>query len=155
MLIISTTWFNNESMTHVTESSSRNLGLFNVSITSSLNPFQATGIFLYHLKTSQKLRHTDVFRGYRKSAWNGFINAVAHERERKDLLPFNLCLATPRPTLGHYRGDSLTHSLLITAFLQIWPEGHREPRSEVGSLSPAELPVFFFLTFFTVDLQHS
>ena len=88
MLIISTSWFNNESMTHVTESSSRNLGLFNVSITSSLNPFQATGLFLYHLKTSQKLRLTDVFRGYRKSAWNGFINAVAHERERKDLLPF-------------------------------------------------------------------
>ena len=47
---------------------------------------------------------------------------------------FNCYLAAPRPTSGHYRGDSLTHPMLITAFLPIRPEGHREPRSEVGSL---------------------
>ena len=28
--------------------------------------------------------------------------------------------------------------MLITCVLHIWPEGHREPRNEVGSLSPAE-----------------
>ena len=51
---------------------------------------------------------------------------------------FNYYLAAPRPTSGHYRGDSLTHPMLITAFVHVRPEGHREPRSEVGSLSPAE-----------------
>ena len=29
---------------------------------------------------------------------------------------FNCYLAAPWPTLGHYRGDSLTHPMLITAF---------------------------------------
>ena len=29
---------------------------------------------------------------------------------------FNYYLAAPRPTSGHYRGDSLTHPMLITAF---------------------------------------
>ena len=33
-----------------------------------------------------------------------------------------------RPTFGHYQGDNLTHTMLITAFLHIRPEGHREPR---------------------------
>ena len=56
---------------------------------------------------------------------------------------FNCYLAAPRPTSGHYRGDSLTHPMLINAFLHIRPEGHREPRSEVGSLSPAERLVGF------------
>ena len=51
---------------------------------------------------------------------------------------FNYYLAAPRPTSGHYRGDSLTHPMLLTAFVHVRPEGHREPRSEVGSLSPAE-----------------
>ena len=51
---------------------------------------------------------------------------------------FNCYLADPRPTLGHSRGDSLTNPMLIAAFYLIRPEGHREPRSEVGSLSPAE-----------------
>ena len=56
---------------------------------------------------------------------------------------FNCYLAAPRPTSGHYRGDSLTHPMLVTAFLHIRPDGHREPRSEVGSLSPAERLVGF------------
>ena len=51
---------------------------------------------------------------------------------------FNCYLAAPRPTLDHYRGGSLTHPMLITAFLPIRPEGHREPHNEVGCLSPAE-----------------
>ena len=51
---------------------------------------------------------------------------------------FNCYLAAPQPTLGHSQGDSLTNPMLITAFVHIRPEGHREPRNEVGSLSPAE-----------------
>ena len=34
--------------------------------------------------------------------------------------------------------DSLVHTMLITAFLRFRPEGHREPRNEVGSLSLTE-----------------
>ena len=41
-------------------------------------------------------------------------------------------------TLGHSQGDSLTNLMLITAFVQVQPEGHREPCKEAGSLSPAE-----------------
>ena len=55
----------------------------------------------------------------------------------------NCYLAAPRPTLGHFRGDSLTHLMLITVFLHFWPEDHREPCNEVGSLSPAERLVGF------------
>ena len=51
---------------------------------------------------------------------------------------FNCYLAVPRPTLGHSQGDSLTNLMLITAFVHIRPESQREPRNEVGSLSPAE-----------------
>ena len=49
----------------------------------------------------------------------------------------------PRPTLGHCQGDSLTNRMLITAYVHIRPEGHWEPRKEVGSLSPAERLVDF------------
>ena len=62
---------------------------------------------------------------------------------QKQNIFFNFYLAVPRPTLGHYREDSLTHPMLITAFLHFRPEGHLEPRSEVGSLSPAERLVGF------------
>ena len=51
---------------------------------------------------------------------------------------FSCYLAAPRPTLGHSQGDSLTNLVLITAFAHIQPEGHREPRNKVGSLSLAE-----------------
>ena len=52
-------------------------------------------------------------------------------------------MAAPRPTLGHYRGDSFTHAMLITVIFWFRPEGHREPCNEVGSLSQAEHPVGF------------
>ena len=52
---------------------------------------------------------------------------------------FNCYLAVPQPTLSHSQGDSLTNPMLITAFVHVRPEGHREPRNEVGSLYPAEL----------------
>ena len=45
--------------------------------------------------------------------------------------------------LGHYRGGSLTHPMLITCVLHARPESHREPRNEVGSLNPAEHLVGF------------
>ena len=46
-----------------------------------INPFQATLLFLYSLKTSQNLRFSAVFRGYKKGAvaWNG-LNGM-HEKE--------------------------------------------------------------------------
>ena len=47
-------------------------------------------------------------------------------------------MTAPRLTFGHCRGGSLTHPMLITAFLHVQPKGHQEPRSEVGSLSLAK-----------------
>ena len=40
-----------------------------------LNPFHATDLFWYPLKTSENLWFSDVFRGYQKKsvAWNGLI----------------------------------------------------------------------------------
>ena len=72
------------------------------------------------------------------------------------LLPdiiFNCYLAAPRPTLDYYRGGSLTHPMLITAFLHIRPEGHREPCNEFGSLSPADRLVGFETGAFRFWLQ--
>ena len=40
---------------------------------------------------------------------------------------FNCYLAAARPTLGHSQGDSFTNPMLITAFVHIRPEDHREP----------------------------
>ena len=52
---------------------------------------------------------------------------------------FNFYLPAPKSTLGHYRGDSLTHPMLITGFYwQFSTEDHREPRNQVGSQSPAK-----------------
>ena len=33
-------------------------------------------------------------------------------------------LTVPRPNLGHYRGESLTQPILITATWRFGPEGH-------------------------------
>ena len=55
----------------------------------------------------------------------------------KQYLPyifFNCYLAAPRPTLGHYRGDSLTHPMLITAFFYIF--GPKVTGSLVTGLGP-------------------
>ena len=43
--------------------------------------------------------------------------------------------------------------MLITAFLQFQPKGHREPRTEVGSLSLAERLVGFEPKTFRLQLQ--
>ena len=56
---------------------------------------------------------------------------------------FNCYLAAPRPALDHYREGRLTHLMLIICILYIRPESHREPRSEVVFLSPAERLVGF------------
>ena len=52
-------------------------------------------------------------------------------------------MAVPRPTLGHSQGESLTDPVLIIAFVQARPEGHREPRNKVGLLSPVDRVVGF------------
>ena len=67
---------------------------------------------------------------------------------------FNCHLAAPRPTLGHYRGSSLTHPMLITCVFHIQHEGYCEPRNEVGSLSPAEHLVGFERGIFWFWSQH-
>ena len=36
---------------------------------------------------------------------------------------FNCYFGVPQPTLGHSEGDSLTNAMLITAFVQVQPEG--------------------------------
>ena len=46
-------------------------------------------------------------------------------------------------TLDHYRRDSPTHLMLITAFLKFWPKVHREPHIEVELLSPVQQLVGF------------
>ena len=51
---------------------------------------------------------------------------------------FNCCLAAPRPTSGHYRWGQSHSPDVNHCISHIRPEGHREPRSEVGSLSQAE-----------------
>ena len=50
----------------------------------------------------------------------------------------NFFLTAIWPTLGHSQWDSLTNLMLITAFAQAQPEGHRESCNEVGSLSLPE-----------------
>ena len=67
---------------------------------------------------------------------------------------FNCYLASPRPTLGHYQGGSLTHLMLITCVLHIGPEDHEEPRNEVGSLNSTELIVGFEAGTFWFWSQH-
>ena len=40
-------------------------------------------------------------------------------------------LGVPRSTLGHSRRDSSTNPMFIIAFVQVRPDGHREPRNWV------------------------
>lgn len=62
--------------------------------------------------------------------------------------------ACPTATLGHSQGDSITNPVLITAFELFQPEGHWEPRNQVGSLSWAEHLVGFELETFQFESQH-
>ena len=50
----------------------------------------------------------------------------------------NYYLAAPLQILGHYRGDRVTHPILVTVLYLLRPERHRKPRDEAGSLSPAK-----------------
>ena len=64
------------------------------------------------------------------------------EEYSKKYISFTCCLASPQPSLGHYRGESLTHPMLITASylsfdqkftrtlgtrwdLEVWPSPYR------------------------------
>ena len=74
--------------------------------------------------------------------------------ERMSILFFFICyLAVPRPTLDDFQGDSITNLMLITVLLHVRPECHREPRNEVGSLSPVKLLAGFELGTFRFSLQ--
>ena len=71
---------------------------------------------------------------------------------------FNCYLAAPLPALGHYRGDSLTHPMLITVFYILDPKVstrtfHGEPHNVVGSLSPTKCLARFELGTFQFLLQ--
>ena len=79
-------------------------------------------------------------------SFQGFRHLVPHQGfpglSHSGLFFFNY-LTVSQPTLYYYHRDSLTDPMLITVFVHIQPEGHREPRNEVGSLSPAERLVGF------------
>ena len=72
--------------------------------------------------------------------WN--TNLASLIRSSVKIFFLNCILAVLRPTLGHYRGATLTHSMLIS-FLHIRLQGHQERRNEFGSLSLAEHLVRF------------
>ena len=58
-------------------------------------------------------------------------------------MAFEKLLATQQPSLGSYRGgggESHTYPMLITTFWRSFPEGHREPGKEVGSLKTDRAP---------------
>ena len=61
---------------------------------------------------------------------------------------FNCDFNVLQPTLGHSWRDNLTNPMLITAFVQIWPQHRREPCNDVASLSLAEYLVGFELDAF-------
>ena len=66
---------------------------------------------------------------------------VAKKCQKTDFLCkkhfFFVYLATPRPTLDHYCGDSHSHLMGISALFKFRSEVHQKPRNEVGSLSQA------------------
>ena len=51
-----------------------------------------------------------------RHVWILFDNIKKDSHEIREKNFFNCYLATPRQTLGHYREESLTHAMLITAF---------------------------------------
>ena len=53
-------------------------------------------------------------------------NTAIKTLKQKHLYQLFGCL---RLTLGHWKGDTLTHPMLITALFQVRPEYHQEPRS--------------------------
>ena len=79
--------------------------------------------------------------------------SICHVLTNRIHVCFNCYLAAPRPILGHFWEDSLTHPMLMNAFFHFRPEVHREPRNEVGSLSPAERLVGFEAGAFQFLLQ--
>ena len=67
--------------------------------------------------------------------------------KHKFYLCFNCYLAAPRPTLGHYRGDSLTHPMLITAFYIFDPRVTGSLVARLGPVSLLNLCEIYTLTF--------
>ena len=90
------------------------------------------------------------FQGLPKNFWEQSKKTL---HQSFNFFFFKCYLAVPWPTLGHSQGDSLTNPMLITAFVHIQPTGQREPRNEVGSLSPAKCLAGFELGTFRFLLQ--
>ena len=89
------------------------------------NSFVPNVPFFYPLKALEKRKVFWCFQGVEKGYIGNIWIKISY-------------LAAPRPTLGHWQDDKLTHSMLITACFLIRPKGHREPRNRVGSGSPAK-----------------
>ena len=82
-----------------------------------------------------RIKKCFIFSNYyfpHKSTFKQFCNIHLEIHE----ISFFICfLIAPQPILGHSRGDSLSHLMLIIAYVKFRPEGHREPRNEVRVLS--------------------
>ena len=46
---------------------------------SGSNPFHATDLFLYTLKTSENLRYSDIYMGYRKTDDVNWVKNVSNQ----------------------------------------------------------------------------
>ena len=63
---------------------------------------------------------------------------VGNDNKKNETKCLSSHFATLRPSLGHWQGGSLIHSLLIKTLFQVRPEVHREPCKNVGSHSMTE-----------------
>ena len=98
---------------------------FNCFFLLLFNSFVPNVPFLYPLKALEKRKVFWCFQGVEKGYIGNIWIKISY-------------LAAPRPTLGHWQDDKLTHSMLITACFLIRPKGHREPRNKFGSRSPGK-----------------
>ena len=89
---------------------------------------------------------------------NGQI-AVKRDETKLSTLPY---LVTQRPTLGHWRGDSLTQPMLITMQFLVQPEGYGEARNKVVSkilvecisgIQTGDIPILSFMHYPSVPVS--
>ena len=112
-------------------------------IMSALNPFLATGLFLYPLKTSQNQRFSNVYRGYwkRPLIWNGFMRWL----ERHVLEQFATVIPNP-----FYATYIFLHPLKTSEkkrFSDVF-RGHRKRPIEWNRLMCLIIPNKHYLWFF-------
>ena len=106
---------------------------------SLIDPFHATGLFIYPLKTSENQRFSDVFRGYRKRpvAWNELqlLSVVAFSRSNfrsqvtlRSKYWMNWLILPPSPSIYQITFDHIPITILWYRqeqsqgweFLKIW-----------------------------------